>query len=223
VGGGASVRLFANRDFSLEPFAEGVYQNGSGDAGSFSAKFTLVSFLAGFSISGWLGEPRAAETAPAPPPWDDIDQPPPPEDAAHADVDIYAAGPAPKVAEDGTVKIEIPLVGGGTLHLSGKPADDPVAATLELSVPEGRERLANCAELALETGEATTPLEAVEHAEKEQGTAAVLRGKAKIATLSDFANASQSALVFCEDGVKLDSRQRRFVARFVDALRAQAK
>jgi hypothetical protein len=222
IGGGAGVRLFASRDFSLDPFAQGIFQTGSGEVGTFSAKFTTLSVLVGFSISGWLGEPRAITPAEPIDPVDDPDRPiaEQPIASGEDDPDIFVAGPAPKVSQDGTIEIHFPLA-GGRLRLAGRPADDPASVVLEITMLERRDHFAKCSELALETAEATSSVDEVEQAVAGDG-APVLRGKVKLSALTELGRASNSALVVCDDSFELDTQHRRFVHRFVDVFRAQA-
>lgn len=224
IGGGAGVRLFAARDFSLDPFAHVIFQNGSGESGSFDAKFTILSVLVGFSISGWIGEPRSV-AAPAEPldPVDDPDRPVAdgPSAPGEDNPELFAVGPAPKVSQDGTVEMRFPVAGGGRIHLAGKPADDPASVLLEITLVERHEHFAKCNELALETPEATSSIDGVERAVAADG-APVLRGKVKLSNLAELGGASHSALVVCDDSFALDAQHRRFVLRFVDVFRAQA-
>jgi hypothetical protein len=229
IGGGAGVRLFPSRDFSIDPFVQAIFQSGSGEVGDQSAKFQTTSLLVGFSISGWIGQSRRGEAdigtsdeLERTHPEDDPDRPvaEPSEAPPTEDVDV-AAGPAPKVGQDGTVDIRFPLSGGAWLRLVGKPAENPVAAAVEVTFMERGERFAKCGELALETGEATTPLDGVEPAVAADQKAFMLRGRLKVSTLSAFGAASHSALVVCDDSFELAAKQRRFVQRFLEVFQAE--
>lgn len=228
LGASGGVRLFASRDFSVGPFAQVLYQTGSGEAGSSEAKFKMVAVMAGFSLTGWLGTPAGASSAP---PVNELDptepadlgaSPRPPTDPAQADAETYTGGPAPKVSEDGKVEMRFPIMGGASLRLFGHPAKDAAGAWIELTVPGARERLASCTQLALETGESTLPTEGASHAESGDGSAAVLRAKVPLATLTAFGQAGQTAVVACEDDFKLEAGHRRHVARFIEVFQARA-
>lgn len=215
-GGGGGVRLFLGRDVSLTPFAQVLLQTGSAKLGDAEAKFSAVAVLAGFTLAGWLGESRASTPA-----VDPNDEAPPP-DPAREDVDTYAAGPAPELKDDGSVEIRFPIMGGGLLHLKGKPSADPATVSLELTVSERHERLASCSQLSLETGESTSALDGIERREAPEGESSVLIARLKVSALAAFAGAKQTALVACDEDFKLETMHRRHVLRFLDVFRARA-